>query len=119
MDSTPDLLINAMDSTGYLHLQQLLSGYFHQDWCDDHASEADVLTDYVQSAWRDEVSQTIDELDRYLRDHPTDLLSRIERDFTPMVNIGKHDGDARQWLGWIRDQLLTQLGNAPLRPGGN
>jgi len=119
VDSSPDLLINAMDSTCYPHLQQLLSGYFHQDWCNDHASDADVLADYVESNWRDEVSQTIDELDRYLGDHPTNLLAAVERDFTPMVDIGELDGEARQWFGWIRDQLAIQLGNAPLRPARN
>ncbi|QID19154.1 hypothetical protein G3580_16930 [Nitrogeniibacter mangrovi] len=106
-----------MSNTAYPQLEQLLSGYFHQDWCEDHDTDGEVLTDYVQSTWRDEVMQSIDQLDRYLRDHPTELLAAFERDFTPMVVIGEGDDEARRWLQSARDQLAAQLESAPVRPG--
>ncbi|MBT0960462.1 contact-dependent growth inhibition system immunity protein [Denitromonas iodatirespirans] len=105
-----------MSDTSYPALEQLLSAYFHQDWCDDHNTEADVLADYLKSTWRDEVIWTIEQIDRYLRDHPTNLLEAFEREFTPMIATGTNDDEAQAWLRRARDQLQSDKESAPVRP---
>lgn len=105
-----------MSDTDYPRLAQLMSAYFHQDWCDDHDSESAVLEDFVQSTWQDEVMRTIADIERYLSDHTTALPSAFERDFAPMISIGDTDPIARAWLANTRDQLHALIDQAPVRP---
>jgi len=106
-----------MSNSAYPQLDQMLSAYFHQDWCDEHDTEADVITDFLQTAWRDEVERTIEQIDRYLADHPTDLLRNFEQDFVPMVSIGTNDEETRMWLENTRGQLIEGVATAPVRSG--
>lgn len=108
-----------MSDSLYPDLEQFLSAYFHQDWGDDQESETDVLANYLQSTWRDEVMRTIEQIERYLRDHPTSLLEAFERDFTPMISIGTNDEEARTWLADTCELLRSGVAAAPLRSGAS
>jgi len=105
-----------MRDTAYPQLAQLLDAYFHQDWSDDHDTEAEVVAAYLQSTWQDEVAQTTAQIEHYLRDHPTGLLAAFEADFAPMISIGASDDEARAWLSGVRNQLQSGLAQAPRRP---
>jgi hypothetical protein len=94
---------------------QLLSGYCHQDWDVVHGTEAQAIADYIQTNWRDEVGQAIEENNRYLREHPSGLLTTFEAEFDPMIMIGVSDDEDRTWLFRIRNQLQSDLMEAPSR----
>jgi len=104
-----------MNNTAYPSLRQLLGGYFHQDFYIVHGTEAQAITNYVRTNWRDDVEQAIEEIDRYLREHPIDLLAAFETEFKPCIIIGSNDDEARAWLIRTRDQLQSELVHAPLR----
>ena len=104
-----------MNDTTYPALWQFFGGYFHQDWDIVHGTEAKAITNYVQDGLRDEVDQAIEEIDRFLLEHPTGLLAAFETEFEPMIIIGSNDDEARAWLIRTRDQLQSELVHAPLR----
>jgi hypothetical protein len=49
-------------STKFPTLFQFLAGYFHEDWCCDHASEDDVVRAFVEESSQERISQVKDEL---------------------------------------------------------
>jgi hypothetical protein len=105
-----------MDSTAHPILYQFVNAYFHQDWDLDHGTETEVIADYIRTTWRDDVEQTIAQIDQYMRDHPTGLLATFDAEFEPMIIIGENDDEARAWLIRARDQMQSDLMYAPSRP---
>ncbi|MCL2076711.1 MAG: contact-dependent growth inhibition system immunity protein [Betaproteobacteria bacterium] len=105
-----------MNNTAYPTLDQFVGAYFHQDWVLDHGTEFEVIDYYIKTTWRDVVKLVIEEIDRFLYDYPTGLLAAFNAEFIPMIIIGANDDEARVWLIWVRDQLLSGLDNAPSRP---
>jgi len=104
-----------MSNSAYPQLEQLLCAYFHQDWCDEHDTEAEVIAEFVQTTWRDEVERTIEQIDRYLADHPTHLLQSVEHDFATMVSVGINDNEVRAWLAGMRNLIGASISHAPVR----
>ena len=103
------------DYTTYPALWAFLGGYFHQD-CDlVYDTEDEAVEDYIRTHWRDDVEQAIEEIDRFLREHPTGLLAVFNAEFEPDIIISANDDEAQAWLIWVRDQLLSGLDNAPSR----
>jgi len=104
-----------MNDTAYPALWQFLAGYFHQDWDIDHGTEFEVIDYYIKNNWRGEVERVIENIDRFLREHPSGLLAAFETEFISMIIIGANDDEARAWLSRTRDQLQSGLEHAPLR----
>ena len=105
-----------MNASDYADLALFLNGYFHQDWGDDHATEADVVLDYVRSTWRHEVMRTVGQLEQYLKAHPIHLLVAFNRDFSPMIVVGESDDEAKRWLEQILFQMRSNIAQSPERP---
>lgn len=104
-----------MNDTAYPALDQFIGAYFHQDWDFDHGTEFEVIDCYIKSTGRSLVEQTIEEIGRFLREHPTGLLAAFNAEFTPDIIIGTDDKEARAWLIRARDQLQSDLEHALLR----
>lgn len=105
-----------MNDTAYPALKQLVTAYFNQDWDLEYNTETEVISDYARTNWRDDVEQAIEEINRYLREHPTNLLADFEAELAPDIIIGANDDEARAWLIRARDQLQSELVYAPSRP---
>ncbi len=100
----------------YPHLAQLLGGYFHQDWSEDHVDETAVLDDFVATNWAETIEATASDIRRFLVDHRTDTLAAIERTFIPDIIVGSDDEEARGWLCAVAAKLDRNRDQAPAQP---
>ncbi len=89
-------------------LEQFLGGYFHQDWKDFHGSAEMAIEEYAINSSKDELSHTVQELDRLL----SLGLSEAELDYAICKELGcyynpKPRGRSMtEWLRWVRATLI-------------
>ena len=103
-----------MNGTAYPDLDQFMGGYFHQDRDIVHGTDVQAIDDFIRENWREVIGRVIEDIDRFLRDHPTGLLAAFEAEFEPDFIIGANDDEAQAWLIRTREQLQSGLEHAPL-----
>ena len=94
-----------MTKSPYPHLDRLLGGYFHQDCYDDGESDGDIVANYIDTQSEAAVAATLRDIERFVADHPTGMLTAFERAFNPSILIGENDGEAKDWLTTIASRL--------------
>ncbi len=94
-----------MECRPYPRLGHLLRAYFHQDCYLDAADDAEILADYKSVHSKDEIRETIADIERLLACHPTGLLEAAERLFRPDIILGGSDAQARDWF----ERILVYL----------
>ncbi|HVC42308.1 MAG TPA: contact-dependent growth inhibition system immunity protein [Candidatus Saccharimonadales bacterium] len=108
MHGTIDIDI-AIDNapTDYPALAQLLAGYYHQDWPQDHATPDAALQAFAHDASPDTVAQAASDADRLIdAGFDDDGLGRVLADgfdcnYVPVANGVTPTG----WLIHVRDTL--------------
>jgi hypothetical protein len=88
-------------------LTQLLAGYYHQDWRDEHASSDDALHSFVHDASAETVAAAAGEIDRLLSAGYDDTaLDQLLVDGFDCNYVAETEGlTSTQWLTRMRDSL--------------
>src|SRR4029077_14950044 len=91
----------------YPALTQLLAGYYHQDWRDEHASSDDALQAFVRDASAETVAAAAAEIDRLLSAGYDDTaLDQLLVDGFDCNFVAETEGlTSTQWLIQMRDSL--------------
>lgn len=91
----------------YPALTQLLAGYYHQDWRDEHASSDDALQAFVRDASAETVAAAAAEIDRLLSAGYDDTaLVQLLVDGFDCNFVAETEGlTSTQWLIQMRDSL--------------
>lgn len=109
MNSTID--IDAIESAevDYPALAQLLAGYYHQDWQQDHASPAAALQAFKRDASAETVTAAASEIDRLLGVGFDDAdLAQLLAEGLDCNYMPANDGLTNTaWLGTVRDGLRS------------
>lgn len=100
----------------YPNLDQLLGAYFHQDWVDEHLDERGVVSEFIKTNWRDDVTRTVADVERFALAHREDTMSALNEIFTPGIVVGRDDQEAMTWLLAVAEMLKQGVGEALLRP---
>jgi CdiI immunity protein len=96
-------------ATDYPALAQLLAGYYHQDWREDHATPDAALHAFVEDASPDTVIEASNDIDRLIDEGFDDAgLTRMLADgfdcnYVPAANGLTSAG----WLTHLRDRLRS------------
>jgi hypothetical protein len=112
MNGTIDI-DNAIDTaaTDYPALSQLLAGYYHQDWRQDHATPDAALHAFAENASPETVIEASDDIDRLI-DEGFDEggLARMLADGFDCNYVPEANGlTAVGWLSHIREVLATSI----------
>ena len=95
-------------ATNYPSLHLLLYGYFNQDWVLDYPDAAAVVHDFAAS--EPSASSLPVEVDRLLREHGADELSRILTTDPRFPYQPEEDGvTLDQWLRLLAERVLLEL----------
>jgi CdiI immunity protein len=107
MNGTIDIDTIAHAGADYPALTQLLGGYYHQDWREDHASADAALRAFVQDASAETVAAAANEIDRLLSaGFDTTALAQLLVDGFDCNYRAEIDGlTAAAWLTQVRDSL--------------
>jgi len=91
----------------YPALTQLLGGYFHQDWREDHASPDAALQAFISDASAATVAAAANEIDRLLSaGFDATALAQLLVDGFDCNYVAETDGfTAAAWLSQVRDSL--------------
>jgi CdiI immunity protein len=107
MNGTIDIDTIAQAGADYPALTQLLGGYFHQDWREDHASPDAALRAFVRDASGETVAAAAGDIDRLLGAglEPT-ALAQLLVDGFDCNYVAETDGlTAAAWLTQVRETL--------------
>ncbi len=109
MNSTMD--VDAIESAeaDYPALAQLLAGYYHQDWQQDHSSPAAALQAFKRDASAETVTAAASEIDRLLGVGFDDAdLAQLLAEGLDCNYMPANDGLTNTaWLGTVRDGLRS------------
>jgi hypothetical protein len=112
MNGTIDIDI-AIDNaaTDYPALAQLLAGYYHQDWHQDHATPDAALHAFADDASPDTVIAASDDIDRLIDEGFDDAgLARVLADgFDCNYVAAAHGLTSVGWLSHVREVLATSV----------
>jgi hypothetical protein len=88
-------------------LTQLLAGYYHQDWREDHASPDAALQAFVRDASAETVAAAGSEIDRLLgAGYDDTALNQLLVDGFDCNYVAETDGlTSAAWLAQVRDSL--------------
>jgi hypothetical protein len=91
----------------YPALTQLLAGYYHQDWREDHASPDAALQAFVRDASAETVAAAASEIDRMLSaGFDAAALTQLLVDGFDCNYVAEIDGlTSAAWLTQVRDSL--------------
>ncbi|WP_048438935.1 contact-dependent growth inhibition system immunity protein [Caenimonas sp. SL110] len=95
-------------STTFPNLEELIGGYFHQDWADDATSSVGVLDRYLSEWPLEDVPKVQAELAVVLQQSDEEIprtLSALGNSFDPACEGVSY----RQWLDQIRTRLAEFL----------
>jgi CdiI immunity protein len=109
MNSTIDIDAIENAETDYPSLAQMLAGYYHQDWQQDHASPAAALLAFRRDASAETVTAAATEIDRLLAAGFDDAgLAQLLAEGLDCNYLPANDGLTNAaWLGTVRDELRT------------
>jgi hypothetical protein len=107
MNGTIDVDTIAHAAADYPALTQLLGGYYHQDWREDHASADAALQAFVRDASPQTVAAAANEIDRLLgAGFDAAALAQLLVDGFDCNYVAEADGlTAAAWLAHLRDSL--------------
>ncbi len=107
MNGTIDMDSIAHAEKNYPALSQLLAGYYHQDWQEDHPSPEAALQAFVRDASAVTVANAASEIDRLLSAGLDDAsLTRMLIEGFDCNYIAETVGLTSQaWLSGVRDAL--------------
>jgi CdiI immunity protein len=107
MNGTIDADTIAHAAADYPALTQLLAGYYHQDWREDHASSDAALQAFVREASAETVAAAASEIDRLLSAGYDDAaLTQVLVDGFDSNYVAETDGlTSAAWLTQVRDSL--------------
>ena len=107
MNGTIDIDTIAHAGADYPALTQLLGGYYHQDWREDHASPEAALRAFVADTSAETVAAAADDIDRLLRaGFDPSSLDQLLVDGFDCNYVPETDGlAAAAWLTQVRDSL--------------
>ena len=94
----------------FKNLEQLLGGYFHQDWDMEGATDADVIVAFRRAASVDQIEATIAEVDHILRRFSGDSL-KIEELLAALGCEYCYQADGPSGQEWL--QRVHSLLNTP------
>jgi hypothetical protein len=91
----------------YPGLTQLLAGYYHQDWREDHASPDDALQAFIRDASAETVAAAASDIDRLLGAGYDDAaVNQLLVDGFDCNYVPENDGlTSAAWLTRMRDSL--------------
>jgi hypothetical protein len=95
----------AHDHGGYHYLNDLLSGYFHQDCYDDGATNDDIVNEYVKTNWPYDRLGLRADIERFLHAHPDDSFDEMKRIFSMSAYPELDNERMKQWLATVVKQL--------------
>jgi CdiI immunity protein len=100
-------------ATDYPALAQLLAGYYHQDWRQDHATPDAALHAFAENASRDTVTEASENIGRLLDEGFDDAdLTRVLADgFDCNYVPGANGLTAVGWLSHVREVLSASVGD--------
>lgn len=109
MNSTIDIDAIENAEADYPALAQLLAGYYHQDWQQDHASPAGALQAFKRDASADTVTAAATEIDRLLDVGFDDAdLAQLLAEGLDCNYLPANDGlTSTAWLATVRDGLRS------------
>jgi CdiI immunity protein len=109
MNSTIDIDAIENAETDYPSLAQMLAGYYHQDWQQDHASPAAALQAFRRDASAETVTAAATEIDRLLAVGFDDAgLAQLLAEGLDCNYLPANDGLTNDaWLATVRDGLRT------------
>lgn len=93
----------------FKNLEQLLGGYFHQDWDMEGATDAEVIVAFRRAASVDQIEATIAEVDHILRRFSRDPL-KIEELLAALGCEYYYQADGltgQEWLQRVHSLLNT------------
>jgi contact-dependent growth inhibition (CDI) system CdiI-like immunity protein len=107
MNGTIDVDAIEHAAADYPALTQLLAGYYHQDWREDHDSPDAALEAFVRDASAETVAAAATEIDRLLSAGYDDTaLSQLLVDGFDCNYVAETDGlTSAAWLAEVRDSL--------------
>jgi hypothetical protein len=107
MNGTIDIDTVAHAGADYPALTQLLGGYFHQDWREDHASTDAAIEAFIRDASAPTIAAAAAEIDRLLSSgFDETALAQLLTDGFDCNYIAETDGlSTAAWLTQIRDSL--------------
>lgn len=107
MNGTIDVDTIAHAAADYPALTQLLAGYYHQDWREDHASPDAALQAFVRDASAETVAAAVGEIDRLLgAGYDETALNQLLVDGFDCNYVAETDGlTSAAWLTQVRDSL--------------
>jgi hypothetical protein len=107
MNGTIDVETIAHAAADYPALTQLLAGYYHQDWREDHVSPDAALQAFIRDASAETVAAAASEIDRLLSAGYDDTaLNQMLVDGFDCNYVAETDGlTAAAWLAQVRDSL--------------
>jgi CdiI immunity protein len=107
MNGTIDVDTIAQAGTNYPALTQLLGGYYHQDWREEHTTPEAALHSFVGDASPETVAAAANEIDRLLTaGYDAAALAQLLVDGFDCNYLAEADGlSAAVWLAQVRDSL--------------
>lgn len=107
MNGTIDTDVIASAAADYPALAQLLGGYYHQDWREDHTSSDEALQAFLRDTSPETISAAASDIDRLLGAGFDDIaLARLLADGLDCNYIAETDGvTATSWLASVRESL--------------
>jgi contact-dependent growth inhibition (CDI) system CdiI-like immunity protein len=107
MNGTIDIDTVAHPGADYPALTQLLGGYFHQDWREDHASPEAAIEAFIRDTSAQTITAAAADIDRLLRaGFDAAALAELLTDGFDCNYIAETDGlSSAAWLTQIRDSL--------------
>jgi CdiI immunity protein len=107
MNGSIDVDTIAHAAADYPALTQLLAGYYHQDWREDHASPDDALQAFVRDASAETVAAAAAEIDGLLSaGYDAAALDQLLVDGFDCNYVPDTDGlTSAAWLTQMRDSL--------------
>jgi hypothetical protein len=99
-------------ATDYPALAQLLAGYYHQDWRQDHAAPDAALHAFAENASPDTVSEASQDIGRLIAEGFDDAgLTRVLADgFDCNFVPGENGLTAGGWLSHVQEVLTSVAG---------
>jgi hypothetical protein len=107
MNGTIDVDTIAHAGADYPALTQLLGGYYHQDWREDHTSPETALEAFIRDASPETVAAAATEIDRLLAaGFDATALAQLLADGFDCNYVAETDGlTSAAWLTKVRDSL--------------
>ncbi len=96
-------------------LEQFFGCYFHQDWQYLYGSAEMAIEDYANDSSRDELSYTVQELDKLmsLGLSEAELDDAMYRELHCYYNPKPSGRSMTEWLRWVRSTLIKYGESAP------